>query len=67
MVVKMRLILAPAPMVTDAAGNNEKARSLTAWRRQVRAMVSLPNKPTGESADNTRAGLTPTHPGSGRN
>jgi hypothetical protein len=27
------------------------------------AVVSLPNKATGVSADNTRAGLTPTHPG----
>jgi len=50
-------------MLTDARRNNEKARNLTAWQRQVRAVVSIPNKPTGVSADNTRAGLTPTHPG----
>ena len=61
----MRLLLAPASMLTDEVrGSNEKARSLSAWLRQaIRAVVSLRYKATGESADNTRAGLTPTYPG----
>jgi hypothetical protein len=64
MVMIVRLPLARASTFTDAAGNNEKARSLSAWLRQaIRAVVSLPKKPTGVSACNTRAGLTPTHPG----
>jgi hypothetical protein len=54
---------APTSALTDARGHNKKARNLTAWQRQVRAVVSLPNKPTGVGADNTRAGLTSTHPG----
>ena len=58
----MRLYLAPTSALTDARGHNERP-ALTAWQRQVRAVVSIPNKPTGVSADNTRAGLTPTHPG----
>jgi hypothetical protein len=61
--VAMRLNLASAFMFTDVESNNEKARDLTAWLRQVRAVVSLPDKPTGVGADNTRAGLTSTHPG----
>src|SRR5438132_4175890 len=35
----------------DVSGRQkQKARHLTAWLRQVRAVVSLPNKPTGVSA-----------------
>lgn len=50
--------------LTDVVGRQtNKARSLTAWLRQVRAVVGLPDKPTGVGADNTRAGLTSTHPG----
>ena len=39
----MRLLLAPASMLTDEVrGSNEKARSLSAWLRQaIRAVVSL--------------------------
>ncbi len=62
-ITTVRLSLAPTSALTDARGHNEKARNLTAWQRQVRAVVSLPNKPTGVSASNTCAGLTPTHPG----
>jgi len=59
----MRLNQAPAPMFTDAAGNYEKARALTPCEyRGQRAVVNVSNKPTGVSADNTRAGLTPTRP-----
>ena len=59
----MRLNQAPAPTFTDAAGNNEKAPALTAWLRQARGtVVNSGFKPTGASADNTRASLTPTHP-----
>lgn len=59
----MRTALASAPTFTDAAGNNEKARALSAWLRQgQRAVVNFGFKPTGASADNTRASLTPTHP-----
>jgi hypothetical protein len=65
MMLTMRLSLAPASMLTDEVrGSNKKARSLSAWLRQAnRAVVSLLDKATGESAVNTRAGLTPTHPG----
>jgi len=63
MVQKLRLRLALASTLTDARGHNEKARNPTTWQRQVRAVVSQSNKATGVSADNTRAGLTPTHPG----
>ncbi len=58
----MRLLLAPTSALTDARGHNERP-ALTAWQRQARAVVSLPDKPTGVGADNTRAGLTSTHPG----
>jgi hypothetical protein len=46
----MRRATAPTSALTDARGHNKKARNLTAWQRQVRAVVSLPNKPTGVSA-----------------
>jgi hypothetical protein len=59
----MRLTLAFASMLTDARCHNEKARNLTAWQRQVRAMVSLPNKATGVSALTPAPVITPTHPG----
>ena len=59
----MRLNQAPAPTFTDAAGNNKKAPALTAWLRQARgAVVNIEFKPTGASAINTRASLTPTYP-----
>jgi hypothetical protein len=58
----MRLQLAPTTALTVARGHNKKAhRSSLAAERQ--AMVSPSDKATGESADNTRAGLTPTYPG----
>jgi hypothetical protein len=53
----VRLSLALASALTDARCNNEKARSLSAWLRQaIRAVVSLLDKATGESADNTLTG-----------
>ena len=58
----MRPALAPTSAFTDARGHNKRP-ALTAWQRQARAVVNLPNKPTGVGADNIRAGLTPTHPG----
>lgn len=59
----MRFSLAPAPRFTDAAGNNEKARALSAGEQQgQRAVVNSEVKPTGASADNTRATLTSTCP-----
>ncbi len=60
----MRLAQAPAPTFTDAASNYKKARALFAGEQQgQRAVVNLEFKPTGASAINTRASLTPTHPG----
>jgi hypothetical protein len=56
--MKRRVEAAAFPL-TDAVGlQTNKARSLSAWLRQaIRAVVSLPNKPTGVSVDSTRAGL----------
>jgi hypothetical protein len=59
----MRLNLAPTSALTDARGNNEKARNLTAWQRQVRAVVGLPNKPTGACAQTPAPVTSSTHPG----
>jgi hypothetical protein len=59
-----REVEAAVLLFTDAVGlQTKKARPLTAWRRQVRAVVSQSEKPTGVSADNTRAGLTSTRRG----
>jgi hypothetical protein len=59
----MRLTLAPASKFADEVrGSNKKARPYLRGCDRVRAMANL-NKPTGVSATNTRAGLTPTHPG----
>jgi hypothetical protein len=52
----MRLTLAPASMLTDTTGLNEKARPYLRGSDRVRAMVSQCNKATGKSADNTLAG-----------
>jgi hypothetical protein len=60
----MRLSLAPASMLTDEVrGSNKKARPCLRDGNRERAVVSLSDKATGESASNTRAGLTPTYPG----
>ena len=60
----MRLTLAPTSALTDARGHNEKARSLSAWLRQaIGAVVSIPNKPTGESVVAPAPVFTSTHPG----
>jgi hypothetical protein len=60
----MRLTLASASMLTDAGCHNEKARSLSAWLRQaIRAVVNVPNKPTGVSALTPAPLFTSTHPG----
>jgi hypothetical protein len=59
----MRLTLAPTSALTDARGHNEKARSLSAWLRQaIRAVVSLSDKPTGESVVGPAPVFTSTHP-----
>jgi hypothetical protein len=50
-------------MFTDAAGNNEKARPCLFGSDRRRAVVSTEFKPTGASADNTRASLTSTQSG----
>lgn len=51
----MRLNQAPASTFTDAAGNNEKARALSAGEQQGQRAVVNSLKPTGVSACNTRA------------
>jgi hypothetical protein len=62
--IAMRLNQAPASTFTDVRGRYEKAPALTAWLRQAQgAVVNSEFKPTGASAINTRASLTPTHPG----
>jgi hypothetical protein len=56
MLMTMRLNLALASKLTDARCDNEKARALIAGEHQAtRAVVSLSDKATGESAANTRA------------
>jgi hypothetical protein len=62
--MKRRVEAATIPL-TDVVGlQTNKARSLSAWLRQaIRAVVSLPNKPTGESVDRTPPVITSTHPG----
>jgi hypothetical protein len=57
MVVTMRLQIAPTSALTDARGHNEKARPCLRSGDRRRAVVSFPDKATGESAANTRAGL----------
>jgi hypothetical protein len=59
----MKRQIAPTSALTDARGHNKKARNLTAWLRQVRAVVSLPYKPTGVSALTPRRSFTSTYPG----
>ena len=60
----IRIVEAATISLTDVVGlQKNKARHLTAWQRQVRAVVSLSHKPTGVGADNTRAGLTSTRCG----
>ncbi len=59
----MRINQAPASTFTDVRGRYEKAPALIAWLHQARgAVVNFEFKPTGASADNTRASLTSTHP-----
>lgn len=58
----MRLTLAPISALTDARGNNEKARTLSAWRQQGRAVVSLLLNATGVSALTPAPVFTLTHP-----
>jgi hypothetical protein len=58
----MRFLLAPAFMFTDAAGNNEKARALSAGEQQgQRAMVNS-LKPTGVSVEALAPVTSSTHP-----
>lgn len=52
-----------ASMLADARCHNEKARNLTAWERQVRAMVSLSDKATGVSALTPAPVITSTRRG----
>jgi len=59
----MRLNRAPAPTFTDAAGNNEKSRPCQRGCDRRRLVVNTELKPTGASAINTRASLTPTQSG----
>src|SRR5260370_8612684 len=58
----MRTALAPASTFTDAAGSNEEARAVIAWLDQGQGAMVNSLKPTGASADNTRASLTSTCP-----
>ena len=59
----MRITLAPTSALTDARGHNVKGRPCQRGCDRRRPVVSYWLKPTGASADNTRASLTPTHPG----
>jgi len=52
----MRPALVRASTLTDAAGNNEKARALFAWEQQATRAVVNWLKPTGAGAINTHAG-----------
>ena len=62
-VASMRTALAPTSTFTDAAGNNEKARALSAGEQQgQRAVVNFEFKPTGAGVTSTRASLTPKYP-----
>ena len=58
----MRITLAPTSALTDARGHNEKARPET-LAGQGRAVVSTELKADRRECANTRASLTPTHPG----
>ena len=58
----MRPNRAPTFMFTDVAGNNDKGRPCQRGCDRRRPVVNTEFKPTGASADNTRASLTPTHP-----
>ena len=52
MEIAMRLALAPAPTFTDAAGNNEKARALSAGEHQgQRAVVNFEFKADRRECD----------------
>jgi hypothetical protein len=55
----------PMTALTVTVGpQTNKARALHVEEQQgQRAVVSIPQKPTGVSAINTRAGLTSTYPG----
>ena len=59
----MRTALAPAPTFTDAAGNNEKARALSAGEHQGQRAVVNSLKPTGVSVEALAPVTSPTHPG----
>jgi|GEM_PF-2974482 len=64
MVVRMRLLVAPASTLADVGCHNEKARPLSAWLRQaIRAVVSLSDKATGVSVGAPAPVITSTHPG----
>jgi hypothetical protein len=52
----MRFLVAPASTFTDAAGNNEKARALSAGEQQGQRAVVNSLKPTGVSVCRTHAG-----------
>lgn len=58
----MRLAQAPAPMFTDAAGNYEKARALSAGEHQGQRAVVNTSNATGVSAQTPAPVITPTHP-----
>ncbi len=59
----MRLSVAPTSTFTDAAGNNEKARALSAGEQQgQRAVVNFEFKPTGVSGCTLAPVTSPTHP-----
>ena len=56
--------LAPTSTFTDAAGNNEKARALSAGEQQgQRAVVNLEFKPTGGRVGALPPVFTPTQSG----
>src|ERR1700678_2466754 len=59
----MRLLLAPAPAFTDAAGNNEKARALSAGEHQGQRAVVNSLKPTGVSVEALAPVTSPTQSG----
>jgi hypothetical protein len=59
----MRLTLALASKLTDAAGHNEKARPYPRGSDRERAMVSQSNNATGAGVEALTPVITPTHPG----
>ena len=60
----MRTALAHTPTFTDAAGNNEKARALSAGVQQGQRAVVNSLKPTGVSVEALAPVTSPTQSGS---